>query len=617
MTGYWHRDGGNGQPAVAFDATQHNPVNLTWAPLGGSNSAWCGLRSHGDVAAQDVTANGGTGNYFNQSVLEYIGNNNTIQFGSASTDGTDKNFPGYGSQWDQMLYRDVTLADGASLALSFKYRTDMSEDKNTASNTRVGWFDKDPVKRAAANDGNFICSTDAGANAPVDSFMVYIGVPVEPVAGTDNDFRSSDPTAGANGNGFFDIYDVRRRWFSEVIAINQPYRELLTKSGVTAANTFSVTVPNSAIQPILNAQAGAGGNVRVVFRVKTNRGFDDEDNFVSEFSSGTAGAAIVDDVVANAVTIGDFEAAGSINNSPGTPATSAWKSTGKPPQAFFHSLDLAGQPFDDPCGVVASARQCNMEGRVVHGGDADNGEKPGGTFGLSNSQDRQHWLASPTINLKSNGPGDYNGMGIDAEIADAEGDIWVDFDLFTGVFQFAVGGTGNGIRVGWQSYPATQPNGVKCWGEVVKTSFFSSYDGTIGCFALSDFSQSFAPAGALAKSGGLIVTSNANGIPDSLRAFIEHLTICYRRPVTGCDVLAELGSVRGRLHRQHLDRIHRLPAAAADRGRDLGPLQRLPSRRTTWSRPGHADFDTAAALVQERLQQRQPDRGPHPAQHPG
>jgi len=545
VTGYWHRDGGVNQPAVPFDASQHNPANVTWTPLGGSNSAWCGLRSHGDISAQDATANGGTGNYHNQGVLEYIGNNTTVQFGAASPNGTDKNFPGYGSQWDQMLYRDVALANGASLSISFKYRTDMSEDKNTASNTRVGWFDKDPIKRAVANDANFISSSDAGDSAPVDSFMVYIGVPVEPVAGEDNDFRSTDPTAGANGDGFFEIYDVKRRWFSEVIAINQPYRELLSESGVNASSTFSTTVPNAVIQPILDAQPGLGGNVRIVFRVKTNRGFDDEDNYVSEFSSGTAGAAIVDDVVVNATTIGDFEAANSINNGSGVAALTAWKSTGKPPQAFFHSLELAGQPFADPCGVIASARQCNMEGRVVHGGDADRQEAPGGTFGLSNSQDRQHWLASPTINMKSNGPGDYNGMGIDSEIADAEGDIWVDFDVFAGVFQFAVAGTANGIRVGWQSYPATQPNGVKCWGEIVKTSSFSSYDGTIGCFALSDFTSTFAPAGAVAKSSGLIVTSNANGIPDSLRAYIEHLTICYRRPVTAATCSPSSGPFAG------------------------------------------------------------------------
>src|SRR4030095_7759367 len=115
VTGYWHRDGGSTQPAVASNVS-HKPVHLTWAPLGGSFSAWCGLRSHGDVAAVDAVANGGTGNPFNQSLLEYNGNNTTLQVAALSPDGTDKNFPGYGSQWDQLLYRDVSVAGGGGAA---------------------------------------------------------------------------------------------------------------------------------------------------------------------------------------------------------------------------------------------------------------------------------------------------------------------------------------------------------------------------------------------------------------------------------------------------------------------------------------------------------------------
>ena len=128
---------------------------------------------------------------------------------------------------------------------------------HTAVGTRIGWFDKDPVKTATLNDGNFVSSTDAAANAPADSFMVYVGVPVEPVAGADNDFRCSDGTAGTNGNGMLEIFDVQRRWFSEVVAINQAYREILSKSGVNGQTAFSVTLPNSVIQPMLDAQAGA------------------------------------------------------------------------------------------------------------------------------------------------------------------------------------------------------------------------------------------------------------------------------------------------------------------------------------------------------------------------
>ena len=58
--------------------------------------------------------------------------------------------------------------------------------------------------------------------------------------------------------------------------------------------------------------------MRIVFRVKTNRGFDDENggNPSAAYDSGTRGAAIVDNVVVNgwAAANGDFEAANSINN---------------------------------------------------------------------------------------------------------------------------------------------------------------------------------------------------------------------------------------------------------------------------------------------------------------
>ena len=43
--------------------------------------------------------------------------------------------------------------------------------------------------------------------------------------------------------------------------------------------------------------SAAGGTVRLVFRIKTNRGFDDEDfGFAQSYSSQTRGAAIIDDV---------------------------------------------------------------------------------------------------------------------------------------------------------------------------------------------------------------------------------------------------------------------------------------------------------------------------------
>src|SRR5262249_6174838 len=80
VTGYWHRDAGNGAPPAygPNPAGTHGP-NVEWAPIGGTQSAWCGLRANDDFNAIDKTSLGGTGNYFNQRVLEYNGNNSYNQ----------------------------------------------------------------------------------------------------------------------------------------------------------------------------------------------------------------------------------------------------------------------------------------------------------------------------------------------------------------------------------------------------------------------------------------------------------------------------------------------------------------------------------------------------------
>src|SRR5262245_6898354 len=107
VVGVWHRDNGSaGGGGVA------------WTPLAGSASAWCGLRRHGDLTFVDPI----TGNPFNQDVLDYNGENSPLP------GVTSKRFPGYGSQWDQMLYRDVQILSGAgpNLTISFKLRTRMS-----------------------------------------------------------------------------------------------------------------------------------------------------------------------------------------------------------------------------------------------------------------------------------------------------------------------------------------------------------------------------------------------------------------------------------------------------------------------------------------------------------
>jgi hypothetical protein len=99
---------------------------------------------------------------------------------------------------DQMLYRDITLAEGDGLTLSFNFSTNMSTLKNTTSGVTSCWFDKDPISNAQigvgvsatpSSDGNFISGAVAGSsNAPCDSFMVYVGAPVN-----DDDVTFSAP----------------------------------------------------------------------------------------------------------------------------------------------------------------------------------------------------------------------------------------------------------------------------------------------------------------------------------------------------------------------------------------------------------------------------------------
>src|SRR5207249_6345148 len=119
-------------------------------------------------------------------------------------------------------------------------------------------------------------------------------------------------------------------------------------NGTPAAPILAnITLTQAQVNAILDADGGSGngGRLRLVFRVKTNRGYDDENqgnapaegtnNAAGGFSSLTRGAAIVDDVSvtgggATALANG-FESASDINNSTGVPATTAWKSTGKPP----------------------------------------------------------------------------------------------------------------------------------------------------------------------------------------------------------------------------------------------------------------------------------------------
>ena len=137
-------------------------------------------------------------------------------FNAASASGNDAGFPGYGSQMDQMLYRDISFAgnSGASLTLRFKFQTVMSTGIGTTASTRTGWFDCCPLgvtggggALPANQRNNFISSTDATDTfAPRDSFMVYIG------RGVEDSGTWADPTGTPHA-----VYDPQRRWFGEVL----------------------------------------------------------------------------------------------------------------------------------------------------------------------------------------------------------------------------------------------------------------------------------------------------------------------------------------------------------------------------------------------------------------
>ena len=527
VVGYWHRDRGNQVSAFDDTGTVVPGPNVEWAPLSGEASAWCGLRAHGDLSHVDDQSLGGTGNPYNQSVLDLNGNNSFNPAGSLSPKGTDRNYPGYGSQWDQLLYRDILLEPGADLSISFKYTHALSRVRGGGTTTRTGYYWKDPLLRTAFGpDGNYISATQAEASGggPVDSFTVYLGVPVEP--------NPTGPDYVASDGSVREIGDLQRRWYSEVIRTNGPMIRVLSASGLSSNPTsgpaqplgLQVTIPNDG--PLASIISQGQGRVRIVFRVKTNRGSDDEDYAISGFTSHTRGAAIVDDVMINGwgASEGDFESPASIDNDPSVPATSAWKSTGKPPAIFphVHTIDPASVqalPWNDPCSpptldAPASAnRVCNMLGNVLTCTSHDDSERDNGQL-AANDEARARIVASPSLPLVTpDDPSQYNPIGLNREVVANAADYGLQFDMHTPGFRGSVNGSFYTVAV--QSYPAVQKNGATAWGEVVygTTIFFSSV-------------QSCVTTLQLLKSRGLVVTSNPSGIPDSIRVYFQYRAFC-------------------------------------------------------------------------------------------
>src|SRR5258706_402889 len=68
------------------------------------------------------------------------------------------------------------------------------------------------------------------------------------------------------------VFDLRRRWLSEVTRLDKPISEVLHVSG---NNNTSFTLGSTALAAFYNAQTGSNRYLRIVLRSKTNRGFDD------------------------------------------------------------------------------------------------------------------------------------------------------------------------------------------------------------------------------------------------------------------------------------------------------------------------------------------------------
>jgi hypothetical protein len=506
IVGVWHADKGN-----VIDSVQAgtNPSTPGWTPLGGSRSAWCGLRGHGDRSVKDPI----TGNPVTVEAMPMTFENGQGPNGL----GTSRQFPGYAGLWDQMLYTDVPAPTGGNpLKLQFKLQTAMSTGKLTGS-TQRGWFVNDTYSSSGAN---FISAAQNPAGAPIDSFQVYVGRPIEPVAGANNDYVGSDGSS-------HEIFDPLRRWLSETIAIqggsaaNTPHWEYGT-SGNNAAGTVTLTIPNADV-------SSYGANVRIVFRVKTNWSFDDDFNgSTGTYSSNYAGAAQVDDVQIDNngggyVTIGTFEASDpardNIDNTKA--ATAAWRSTGKPPGIFEHVADVNAIGYTDLCGPPGGPlSQCNMLGHVISVGDFDRSEAKVGVTGSSN-QEIWSGITSPTINLVSAGPTTANEQGITGNMADATEDYYIYADLDAASVNLT--SYGMAFSAYAQSYPASQEDGSVCWSDFNRLGFIFDV-ATQSCGSIFFGTRFYS----------LIQTTNAGEQPDSIKFGMRKQSYCYRFAPPDC-----------------------------------------------------------------------------------
>jgi len=580
VVSYWHGDPGN-----------NAGLSMMWSPISGARSAWCGLREHGDLSVVDAV----TGNPFNQDCVQFLHD------GTSAGGGGPQLFPGYVDQADQMLYRDIAMTPAQSLTVTFNYRTRMSTSIGTTASTRTGWFHGDPL---AVTAGNFISSSAAGANAPQDSFMVYVGAPVDDAACVYSDGVTRP------------VYDKQRRWFSEVIkafGAGASYFEIFKATGNNPADTLSATpssgpivVPSAAISSVLG---GVAGNVRLVFRCKTNRGFADSDSRNSGYSSSGRGAVLLDDVTIDTGSgpsvIGNFETpeqggVNAIDNRfplpAGLAATDVWRTTGKPTGEYFHAEALANLTYNDLCGPPNSPkRSCNIGGVILNVGNHDDGEDSGDSR-FTAFREISHTCLSPAICLIGKGVGGAtpNAQGITTSIANASYDYILWYDMYAGMYNLSF--SGNSWSFGAQCYPATMSNGGKCWGQINYS--FIVFNPEPQCF--TDFEP-------FIGNGTPFFTSNV-GLPDSVRLYLNHQQQCFRFAISlGCN--SNEGGYFDNVSLAFVDKPGVPGQASASSTVSLGSVSAdiwqyindtFPANETA-GLPGTAAFDTATALIRTGL----------------
>jgi len=504
VTSAWHADPGYNAAATGTDAL------VRWRSLAGNKSLWCGLRALNDNTVIDPV----THQPYNEQASQY-----NIFAGNTAAAPIYRNYPGYGNAWDQIAYRDFPITSGNPLNVSFLYRTAMSTSYQTGVTTLTGWFHGDPL---SMTPGNFI-SANAATNPPRDSFSVYIGVPVNDAACVYTDATISPSP----------VFDPQRRWFDEVIRFDSPYFEILGAAGNNGDSLTNVSytgaIPwadpgngNGYMSAIYNDAHNTGHLVRLAFRLKTNRQYSDDDyksgsgvqNF--GYTSGSLGAVQIDNVNVNG-SVSDFEGTnGGVDNSVATSPSAAWKTTGKPAASYVHPVDVTQVTWNDLCGQPHTATSiCDLAGIVASIGNADQS----GAIADARWASQTEWIGgmiSPTISLVTavGNNSTPNEMGITGNMKQGSDDYYLQYELNFAAFVLA--NTGTLWSFGCQAYPALANNGHNAWSDVTGAPF-RFYQSFPGC----------QPDLESIKGNSMLHTSNAGGIPDSLRVYLGITSECF------------------------------------------------------------------------------------------